>query len=280
MGRLRGRVRRIFDQIISYGYISDPRTIESKSRVIVGGQGNELAGRRPTSSLRNEAGAQLEGGAGPRARADMLASRPRRTARDVDTKPDTPLHARPKSLFMQRWDNFIMVLLLFVAFVTPFGAFLPTKPDALFAINESSISGSSSTCAFSSSFRTSIAMSCRWSDLVALHAWVIPIDVISVLPYDFFGGDPFLEIDMPEVDTESSGNLRTLRLVRLLRLIKLVRVVKARIFYGAANKVRDDLHQYLLDQARCHVFSPAALVLLPVGYGAWIYRRYQLDHWG
>ena len=36
---------------------------------------------------------------------------------------------------------------------------------------------------------------------------------------------------MPEVDTESSGNLRTLRLVRLLRLIKLVRVVKsARIF--------------------------------------------------
>ena len=143
----------------------------------------------------------------------------------------------PKSMFMQRWDNFIMMLLLFVAFVTPFEvAFLPTKPDALFVINRIVDTGFIVDMCFQFflPYFDSSELVYVWNrDLIALNycmGW-FPIDVVSVLPYDFFGGDPFLQIDMPEVDDEASGSLRTLRLVRLLRLIKLVRVAKsARIF--------------------------------------------------
>lgn len=143
----------------------------------------------------------------------------------------------PKSVFMQRWDNFIMVLLLFVAFVTPFEvAFLPTKPDGLFAINRIVDAGFIIDMCFQFflPYFDSSELVYVWNrDLIALNycmGW-FPIDVVSVLPYDFFGGDPFLHIELPEVDDEASGSLRTLRLVRLLRLIKLVRVAKsARIF--------------------------------------------------
>ena len=126
----------------------------------------------------------------------------------------------PKSMFMQRWDNFIMMLLLFVAFVTPFEvAFLPTKPDALFVINRIVDTGFIVDMCFQFflPYFDSSELVYVWNrDLIALNycmGW-FPIDVVSVLPYDFFGGDPFLQIDMPEVDDEASGSLRTLRLAQ------------------------------------------------------------------
>jgi hypothetical protein len=52
-------------------------------------------------------------------------------------------------------------------------------------------------------------------DLIALNyakLW-FPLDLVSVLPYDFFGGDPFVDIEVVEGDTSAAGQLKVLRLV-------------------------------------------------------------------
>jgi hypothetical protein len=143
----------------------------------------------------------------------------------------------PTHWFMQKWVNLITVLLLFVAFVTPFEvAFLTTKPDLLFVVNRFVDAGFIVDMVFQFflPYYDSDDLVYVWNrDLIALNyarLW-FPLDLVSVLPYDFFGGDPFAEIEVIEGDTSSAGQLKVLRLVRLLRLIKLARVFKsAKIF--------------------------------------------------
>lgn len=143
----------------------------------------------------------------------------------------------PKHWLMMKWVNFITLLLLFVAFVTPFEvAFLSTKPDFLFVLNRFvDIGFIIDMCIqFFLPYYDADDLVYVWNhDLIALNyakLW-FPLDLISVLPYDFFGGDPFAEIEVIEGDMAAAGQLKVLRLVRLLRLIKLARVFKsAKIF--------------------------------------------------
>ena len=153
-------------------------------------------------------------------------------------KPDNMKYMLdPTHWFMQKWVNLITILLLFVAFVTPFEvAFLTTKPDVLFVINRFVDVGFIIDMIFQFflPYYDSDDLVYVWNrDLIALNyakLW-FSLDLVSVLPYDFFGGDPFVQIEVIEGDTSAAGQLKVLRLVRLLRLIKLARVFKsAKIF--------------------------------------------------
>ena len=136
------------------------------------------------------------------------------------SKPDSIKYMLdPSHWIMQKWVNLITVLLLFVAFVTPFEvAFLETKPDLLFVINRLVDVGFilDMVSQFFLPYYDSDDLVYVWNrDLIALNyakLW-FPLDLVSVLPYDFFGGDPFVNIEVVEGDTSAAGQLKVLRLV-------------------------------------------------------------------
>ena len=166
-----------------------------------------------------------------------LTAKADRSLTSTLNKPDGMIMLDPTHWFMRKWVNLITILLLFVAFVTPFEvAFLSTKPDLLFVINRFVDIGFIVDMIFQFflPYYDSDDLVYVWNrDLIALNyakLW-FPLDLVSVLPYDFFGGDPFASIEVIEGDASSTEQLKVLRLVRLLRLIKLARVFKsAKIF--------------------------------------------------
>ena len=167
-----------------------------------------------------------------------LTSKAERSITSTLNRPDAMrCMLDPQSWFMLKWVNLITILLLFVAFVTPFEvAFLTTKPDLLFVINRFVDVGFIVDMIFQFflPYYDADDLVYVWNrDLIALNyakLW-FPLDLISVLPYDFFGGNPFATIEVIEGDVDAAGQLKVLRLVRLLRLIKLARVFKsAKIF--------------------------------------------------
>jgi hypothetical protein len=173
-----------------------------------------------------------------------LTSLADRSLTSTKTKPEAmKWMLDPSSEFIIKWDKLMVVLLLFVSFVTPFEvAFLPTKPDALFVINRIVDAGFIIDMVFQFflPYFDADDLVFVWNrDLIALNyatGW-FPIDIVSVLPYDFFGGDPFNVPEVAEGDTEGSNSLKVFRMVRLLRLIKLARVFKsARIFTTLQNR--------------------------------------------
>ena len=129
----------------------------------------------------------------------------------------------PRGPFMKHWDVLMMVLILYVALITPFeigfledagGAlvFINRLVDALFFIDM-----------FVNFFLGYFDEHGQWefdNKKIAFHylkGWFI-VDFLSVIPFDFIA-------DTSGSDTVE--NLKILRLVRLLRLIKLARVIRA-----------------------------------------------------
>ena len=160
-----------------------------------------------------------------------LTSLADRSLTSTKTKPEAmKWMLDPSSEFIIKWDKLMVVLLLFVSFVTPFEvAFLPTKPDALFVINRIVDLGFIIDMVFQFflPYFDADDLVFVWNrDLIALNyatGW-FPIDIVSVLPYDFFGGDPFNVPEVAEGDTEGSNSLKVFRMVRLLKLMRLARL--------------------------------------------------------
>jgi len=135
------------------------------------------------------------------------------------------------SRFMQKWDGVTIAALLFVAVVTPYEVcFLETKWDWMLAINLviNVIFITDMTMQFFLMYPVKTPygrrMVCSHKSIVKnyLMTW-FPIDVISVLPFDFLGlmfeGVAIFEM------------LKKVKIIRLIRLLKLMRVLKAsRVF--------------------------------------------------
>jgi len=152
-----------------------------------------------------------------------------RAMEDLSTNLATaPCIIDPDSPHMRRWDLFIMALLVYTAFVTPYEvAFMETKIDFLFMLNrfiDLSFLGDMSL-QFMLPFKPADADSQMQHFWVVSHkriavryvlGWFI-IDLISVFPFDSLGF----------ILDGNVGNLKVLRIMRCARLIKLVRIIKA-----------------------------------------------------
>lgn len=145
----------------------------------------------------------------------------------TNARPKGSYYIDPTSEFMKKWDNFIILLLLFTAVVTPFEvSFLATALNMLFYMNRC-VDGGFIVDMFFQFF-----MGYQNQDNIYIYdygaiasryltGW-FPIDFVSILPFDL------LSIVM---DSNSLQQLKVVRVIRLLRLIKLLRVLRsARIF--------------------------------------------------
>ena len=157
-------------------------------------------------------------------------------AKIVSGTPSKPEEAHgmisPNDERIKKWDLFMIALLTYVSFVTPFEvAFLQTKIDFLFVLNRLADIG------FIIDMRLQFMLPqfihaenvYIWDkNIVAknyLTGWFV-IDVVSIIPYDVFA----------LLGASGAQSLKILRTVRLLRLVKLARVFKAaKIFSKVQN---------------------------------------------
>eukprot|EP00935_MAST-01C_sp_MAST-1C-sp1_P001283 g1283.t1 len=138
----------------------------------------------------------------------------------------------PDTKYMRRWDIWIMLCLIFTAFVTPYEvAFMETKLDFLFCVNR--FVDLTFLCDMLVQFMLPFQTILHISEHTApRHFWVVShkkiakrylkqwflIDLISLIQYDLIG--------MAAVGG-GVDDLAMLRIMRCARLIKLVRIIRA-----------------------------------------------------
>eukprot|EP00500_Bicosoecida_sp_ms1_P000700 CAMPEP_0203808006 /NCGR_PEP_ID=MMETSP0115-20131106/1370_1 /ASSEMBLY_ACC=CAM_ASM_000227 /TAXON_ID=33651 /ORGANISM="Bicosoecid sp, Strain ms1" /LENGTH=879 /DNA_ID=CAMNT_0050716689 /DNA_START=358 /DNA_END=2994 /DNA_ORIENTATION=- len=134
----------------------------------------------------------------------------------------------PSSSFMKYWDIWVVTLLVYTAFLTPFEiAFLETQLNALFFFNR--LVDLSFLCDMIINFMMPFYdvdkqqwITSSWA--IAKHylmRWFV-LDVLSILPIDtvvFFSAS--------DTAADDATQFRFLRIIRLLRLMKLLRVFRA-----------------------------------------------------
>ena len=130
----------------------------------------------------------------------------------------------PRCAAMKSWDTFMVLCLIFTAFVTPFEVgFLKTSFNLLFVLNrfiDTAFFLDMVRIFFTSYYDEDDQqwiMSPRLIRRRYLKGW-FTIDLVSILPFDTVG----LVLDSPEMN-----DLKVLRIIRLLRLLKLLRIMKA-----------------------------------------------------
>jgi hypothetical protein len=154
---------------------------------------------------------------------------------DVVSLPSNWLTIDPLSPFVQQWEAFVMSLLIFTAFATPYEvAFLETALDGLFVFNrliDLCFLGDMFMC-FILPYKNGVESYERRRGKIVekyLYGW-FSIDVVSIFPFDLLG----ILMDSSSTAEEGGGSgggnasdLKVLRVVRCLRLIKLIRLAKA-----------------------------------------------------
>lgn len=147
----------------------------------------------------------------------------------LNIKPKGKFFIDPNSPRQQKWDYFIIILLLFTAAVTPAEvAFLgEPKINFLFFVNRIVDCGFIIDMCFQfflgfTDPETNEIIYHRGRIFINYTTGWFPIDLVSVIPFDMLG---------MVMQSDDVSQLKVLRTVRLLRLIKLLRVLRsARIF--------------------------------------------------
>jgi CRP-like cAMP-binding protein len=203
------------------------------------------------------------------------------TAASIGSKSRT-MH--PQGRFMQRWDMFMLCLMLFTATVTPYEiGFLSTKIDALFIVNRLTDIGFFTDMIFQ--FHLGFfdpkrqAFELRQVVIVKkyLMGWFI-IDCVSTIPYDCIGvimGGGGSEEDAIEATVgaaEAAGEASNLEQLKILRILKLLKMVKMIRVLKSARMVKRLIASLGISNSSTQLYKFMFLIMAMLHWTACVWR--------